>query len=284
MTLANSDAILELISDVVGEVAGVALTTGIPFSRLELAFKRGMIDAARAECLRHDPRTVPTVSRLSVLTGIHRREVKRLLETHPSSARGERLTVAATLVTRWMTSPQWLNERGEPRALPRRIDRDDILDFGKLARSVTTDVHPRTLLDELVRLDAVSIDPEYDLISLRVPAFVPGGDLDQLLAFSGANVADHVATVYGNLASIATIGEGDDAGTPFLEQALFADELNERTVGLASAEATREWLRVVRVMAPRLEALEAEDAASGRPATHRVRVGMYCYAEPVDRT
>jgi hypothetical protein len=41
------------------------------------------------------------------------------------------------------------------------------------------------------------------------------------------------------------------------------------------------WSTLLSALAPELQRLEDEDRAAGRPADHRVRIGLYCYAEPV---
>lgn len=281
MLTPGADDALDLIDDVLGELAKLAVRTGVPFGRLDHGLKRGVLRAARDASRARQPDVEPSISRLGVLTGLDRREVRRIaLDDGASDPRGAR-SFASILVTRWASAPEWRNERGAPRALPRRIDRDDILDFETLARSVTTDVHPGALLDELSRLGAVEIDPRHDMVALKVPGFVPGGAIEQVVALSCANVADHLAAIRANLAALGEPADGVPA-TPFVEQAVHADELTEADAAHAAIEATREWLALLAELVPRLEALESADAAAGRAPTHRVRIGMYCQVAPND--
>jgi hypothetical protein len=177
------------------------------------------------------------VSRLSVITGIHRKEVKRLAKAPDLGAVRAESTPAAQLFTRWMTDANWRGPDGRPRVLPRRGTAGDPPGFEELARSVTTDVHPRTLLDELLRLGLVDLDPERDRVRLRADAFVPAQRLEALLAFLGANVGDHLAAARANVAARLRDAAVPPGRAPFVEQALFADALSSASAALAGESA-----------------------------------------------
>jgi hypothetical protein len=67
---------------------------------------------------------------------------------------------------------------------------------------------------------------------------------------------------------------------PFVEQALFADGLSAQSITVAIEQARLFWGTLLRTLAPELERLEAQDQADARPADQRIRIGLYCYAEP----
>jgi hypothetical protein len=178
--------------------------------------------------------------------------------------------------------PEWLDADGSPRARPRRPQEAGIPSFETLARSVTTDVHPRTLLDELLRLGRVEINASTDMVRLRGDSLVPDGRIESLLAFAGASVGDHLAAVRENLVAGLRIAAGDlDAKPPFVEQSVFADELSAESVEVAGTLARALWSKVLKSIAPELQQLEDADRAAGRAPDHRVRIGLYCYGEPV---
>jgi len=148
----------------------------------------------------------------------------------------------------------------------------------------TTDVYPRTLLDELLRLELVTLDPDTDRVQLRSDAFVPARQIEELLAFAGENVGDHLSAACANVAAglRAARGAADaDGRAPFVEQSLFADSLSAQSATAAGEHARAFWTSLLRAMAPELQRLEAADRAAGRAADHRVRIGLYCFTEPL---
>lgn len=271
-----SDSMREGLRSVMSELARMAIDGGVRFGALEELMKEAMVAAATRAIAESGSLDDPSVSRLSAMTGIHRKEVKRLAgDGDPSPRRAER-SPASEVFTRWCTHPDWQAPDGTPLVLPRRSDRADVRCFDKLTREVTSDVYPKTLLDELLRLGLVTLDPLSDRVSLARTAFVPSGDIAQVVEISSANVADHVAAVRTNLAAITR-----NETPPFVEQAVFADGLGPSSTRVACDIAVGEWNRLMASLVPRLQALEDGDRATGTPPTHRFRVGLFCFAEPL---
>lgn len=273
-------AALDALLAVLRPLARVAVDHGVQFGQLEELLKRAMVDAAIGATAGEGGRDAAPVSRLSVITGIHRKEVKRLAERPGIDAVRAESTPAAQLFTRWMTDAAWHGADGRPRPLGRRAATDGTPGFEELARSVTTDVHPRTLLDELLRLELVAADPATDTVRLRGDAFVPAQRIEALLAFLGANVGDHLAAARANVAARLRDAGGTPTASPFVEQSLFADALSAESARLAGDSARSFWSTLLAALAPELQRLEDADRDAGRPADHRVRIGLYCYAEP----
>jgi len=64
---------------------------------------------------------------------------------------------------------------------------------------------------------------------------------------------------------------------PHLEQAVFADELSERSVEEVRALLRGQWQALVSALVPELHRLIAADRDAGRPQNQRVRIGLYGY-------
>ncbi|MFN9771510.1 MAG: DUF6502 family protein [Burkholderiales bacterium] len=274
---AATDALLAVLRP----LARLAIDRGVQFGQLEELAKRAMVEAALRATEGEAGRAAPAISRLSVISGIHRKEVKRLVESTDLAALRAERAPAAELFTRWMTDRSWHDGAGRPLALPRRrvANRPS---FETLARGVTTDVHPRTLLDELLRLELVTVDEAADTVSLRGDAFVPTGRIEGLLAFLAANVGDHLAAARANVAAALRAAGGEPPERPpFVEQALYADALSAGSADDAAERARAHWGRLLRTLAPQLQRLEDEDRTAGRAMDQRVRIGLYCYVEPL---
>ena len=273
-------AAIDALLAVLRPLARLAIDHGVQFGQLEELLKHALFDAALAVTRAESPQAVPPVSRLSVMTGIHRKEVKRLSESPTLGTLSVETTPTAEVFARWTADPPGLAADGRPRDLPRRIGADRRPGFEQLARSVTTDVHPRTLLDEMARLELAVIDPVNDTVRLAGDTNIPTGGQDAMLAFLGANVGDHLAAARANVA-VSTRGGTPPAKPPFVEQAVFADELSPESVEIASERARSAWQQLAASLVPELMRLEAADRAAGRPADRRIRIGLYSFSEPM---
>ena len=110
---------LEALQAILAPLAKVAVDQGVQFGQMEELLKQAMVQAA-VQATRQGQGEPAPVSRLSVITGIHRKEVKRLLEPTAPAQLAASVTPAAELFTRWLTSRAWQGPDGQPLALPRR--------------------------------------------------------------------------------------------------------------------------------------------------------------------
>jgi Family of unknown function (DUF6502) len=212
-------------------------------------------------------------SRVSASTGLSRREVARLLAKKTQEGSSVARPSSATEVfTRWATSLDLRNTAGEVLALPRTGPAPS---FEQLAQSVTQDVHPRSLLDELCRLGIARLDTATDTVHLERNAFVPSGDWARMTAFLGDNVGDHLRAATANV-----LGDGQQ----HLEQAIFADELSAESLKKFRAVMAQQWQALLQSLTPQLEELIADDAREGRSADQRLRVGLYTWSQDMQTT
>lgn len=245
-------------------LARLIVAKGLPFATVQAEWKAALVEAAAQAHPDLPPHR--RVSRISTTLGLNRREVTRLTrQTAPPAV--PRPSLATEVFLRWRSDPTWRTTRGTPRVLPRAgADRS----FETLARSVTQDVHPRSLLDELCRLGLAQWDEGADRVRLVADAFVPRGDLRRMLAFLAHNVGDHLAGAVANV-----LGDGRQ----HFEQAIFADELSAESIEAFKATVMREWDRLLKSMVPELESLIADDRALGRCQDRRLRIGLFTYED-----
>ena len=174
--------------------------------------------------------------------------------------------------TRWSNDPAYCDRRGRPRTL---LVGGSPGSFETLATSVTNDVHPHTLLRELIRLgiarrlDAES-QAEGDKLELCTEAFVPKAGTGEMLQLFSDNVGDHLAAATHNL---------KQTGTPMLEQSVFADDLRPESVAAMNALARQIWIRAFHEVVRDATVLSDQDRGQSG-ADQRVRIGMYFYHGP----
>lgn len=258
---------LEAMRRLTEPLAALSVARGLPYATVEEIVKRSFVEAARAA--QPEGAGERLVSRISTATGLNRREVTRLTQ-QDASREAPRRSPATQVFTRWLADPKLKTRQGEIRALPRQGPAPS---FETLARSVTSDVHPRSLLDELCRLGLAR--EEGDTVHLVQRSFVPQGDSDRMLGFLGSNVGDHLRAAVSNVL-------GDKAGkASHPEQAVFADQLTEASVDEVRGLVRKQWQALLGATAPELQRLIDDDKANGTEANQRVRIGLYMYAEPI---
>ena len=260
-------ALLRACRAVMLPLARLAVARGTRYAQTDELLRGAFVDAAREA----HPDVPPNraVSRVSAATGLNRREVTRLIKADEADV--PKRSPATEVFTRWLSDPA-LRRKGKPmRSLPRQGPAPS---FESLAQSVTKDVHPRTLLEELCRLELAKVDDRTDAVVLLRDKFVPTGDARRLFGFLGANVGDHLSAAVANVLN----------PTPrHLEQALFADGLSSDSVERLRPIVSDQWQALVRALAPTVQQLIDEDGANGRPQDHRLRVGLYAFADGMSR-
>ncbi len=245
------------------------LEQGLVFGTAEELLKAAYVRVASAEYrLRDEP---PTDSRVSVLTGVHRKDVRRLRDPAvDESPHAIELPFASEVVTRWISDARYLDARGAPRVLPRAAQ-PPAPSFDELVAGISTDVRPRVLLDELVRLGVVKKSKEGD-VELLVSAFVPQKDRKQRLFCFGRNIHDHLAACVHNLV---------DREPTMMEQSVFSFELSEASVAKVAELTRNEWKNVVGRLIRALGECEAHDRLTGE-TSRRMNIGMYFFHESAD--
>lgn len=239
-------------------LARLCLANGIRFDVAEEQLKRSFITEAQA--LHPDQPEHGLTSRVSAATGINRRETTRLLREAPTR-RNVKIPLAAQVVARWATA-------GIPLCLPRLGDAPS---FESLARDITRDLHPRTVLDELSRLAIVRHDEEADQVYLLQKDYIPGGDQVEMFGFLRDNVGDHLESAVANVLK-------DDI--QHHDQAIFADELSEASLKELAPLILQQWQELKDRLIPAISGLLDTDLKAEKPGNRRVRVGMYSYSEP----
>jgi hypothetical protein len=265
---AEQQALLDAVDAMLLPLADLCLAKGVTIQSIEQRMRLAMVQSA----LKAHSQLSPTrlTSRISASTGLARREVARLqADSVGTPARQPRPSSATEVFTRWLANPSLRDADGRPRPLPRL---GPVPSFERLAQSVTQDVHPRSLLDELCRLGVATWDKTTDLVQLQTNAFVPQGDWARMTAFLGDNVGDHLRAATANV-----LGSGKE----HLEQAVFADELSTHSLQAFRALMGKQWSELLQSLTPQLEQLIEDDRLAQRAQDQRVRVGLYTWAQPM---
>ena len=273
-----ADTLSTTLRQLLEPLARLAVARGVTHATLDELLKQALVAAAD-----HSHAALPPhrrVSRITTTTGIHRREASRLIDALRDGAAllaPPARSQASELFHHWRTDPAYGDLRGSPAELPRSGPAPS---FESLAHGITRDVHPRSLLDELLRLGLAAHDRDRDTVRLVREAFVPQGDEAGMVAVLGRNVGAHLAAAVDNVLS------GD---RQHFEQAIYADGLGEASMAEFRTLVREQWQALLAQMVPALEAMVARDGAAAdadtaapgpAPARQRVRLGLYTHAQP----
>lgn len=212
-----------------------------------------------------------TDSRITLLTGVHRRDVRDIL-TDDSDAwetRRSKTAMLATVLGQWMARKDYLDAQGNPLDLPRTAP--DGPSFEALVSDINTDIRPRTVLDELLRQKLIVETPNGLLAVSDDARKGPASDDDKLVFFA-ANVGDHIAAASENLMNDAP---------PFFERSVFYNELSADAVDAIEANARSLSQDILEKLNAQSEALRS-DSETHAEGTERYRLGIYFYRASVE--
>ena len=124
------------------------------------------------------PKRKMTYSRVAVLTGLSRKEVVRLSTEEIDQDKAPRQTVnrAARVITGWLNDSDYQDAQGAPKILPLRTQAgDEAVSFASLVERYSGNITAGAILDELIRLEIVSIvDKQW--VQLERYGFIPESD------------------------------------------------------------------------------------------------------------
>jgi hypothetical protein len=215
-----------------------------------------------------------STSRVSVITGLSRKEVTRVRQLpkpdDPSSA--ERYNRAARVIAAWRRESDFLDGEGKPASLPME---GPGATFSELAKRFSGDVPARAILDELISVGAVE-RLEDGRVCLLTRAYVPRSRDGDKLHILGTDVGYLISTIDHNL-------QPDPVG-PFFQRKVAYDNLPDEVLpkfrklsakrGQTLLESLDRWLaQRDRDVAPTVK-------GTGR---NRAGLGIYYFQEPYSK-
>jgi len=263
-------ALITALRSVLYPLVRLMLAKGVTYSFLSDLLKEIFVEVADREFrLEGKP---PTDSRISLLSGVHRKDVRRLRQgtAENIAAMPRAVSLGSQLAAAWVGLPQYLDEEGRPCPLPRFARKGGEVSFEGLVKSVSKDIRPRAVLDEWLRLGVVHIDDE-DRVVLNTDAFIPRYGFDEKVFYFGHNLRDHAAAATHNLL---------EEGEPLMERSVHYDALSQISVATLRALAGKEGMKSLKILNREAAKLEANDAAAPTPK-NKITFGVYFYTEPV---
>jgi hypothetical protein len=265
--------LLDAVRRVMLPLVRLLMDEGIGYQSFIAQMKPVFIEQALAQVRERGEKD--TDSALSLRCGIARKDINAWRQNPDPAAKAVKHSISSEVFTRWISDPVYELPGGQPRKLPRVGPAPS---FESLSRSVNQDVHPLSVLNELIRLGLAALESgEHgeEQVALLNSAFVPQHDLSELLALFVDNLSAHLETATHNLQAKAP---------PHLEQAAYAGGLTPGSARLLSDLSRQLWSNMLDAFMTEARRLHAQDAGQG---TRLVRLGAYFHdglqpAEPTD--
>jgi hypothetical protein len=269
----NNSVLLATFKKVVKPLVRLFLEKGITYTLLLEELKQVFVEVASEE-FKIDGKA-QTDSRITLLTGVHRRDVNRFRN---SSTKTQQLKTnfSAQLISQWLGNEKFLDENGRPKRLARsnKVNSNDT--FDDLVMSVSKDIRSRPVLDEWLRTNIITLDDE-GYLHLNSEAFIPNDDLEQNLYYLGMNVHDHLAAAVNNTLN----------NPKMFERCVYYDNL---TIGDITElheitnKAGMDYLKLLNQKSIEASQTDKPNTKTSYETKYRMNTGVYFYYEKLKET
>lgn len=267
----NHSVLLATFKKVVKPLVRLFLEKGITYTLLLDELKQVFVEVATEE-FKIDGKS-QTDSRITLLTGVHRRDVNRFRNLSANVSQ-LKTNFSAQLISQWLGNEKFVDEFGRPKRLARSNKVNSKDTFDGLVMSVSKDIRSRPVLDEWLRTNIVTLDDE-GYVHLNSEAFIPNDNLEQNLFYLGMNVHDHLAAAVNNTLN----------NPKMFERCVYYDnltidqicELHEIT-----NKAGMDYLKLLNQKA--IEANNSEKPNTNNTTKYRMNTGVYFYFEKLNET
>lgn len=218
-------------------------------------------------------------SRVTLLTGVHRKDVKRLRadeEAGTETAVPRTISIGAQIIAYWLGSTPYSKD-GKPQPLPlRTAATTSQASFDDLVETVCRqDIRPRVILDEWIRLGVADLD-EQQRVVLNTGAFTPDQGFEEKAFFFGKNIHDHISAGTHNLLGCKPA---------HFDRSVYYDQLSEESLRTLQGLAEELGMKALIDMNKRALALQQADIEQARAAVaadqdsarYRMNFGIFHY-------
>jgi len=244
---------IKMLDALFASTARILVAQGVAFPEFVERMKAHYIAAAQEIAAKES--TKITDSRLSVMTGLQRRDIARLRDFNPKEGRTHNLS---RLVALWQTETEYSKE-GRARALPRTGAAPS---FEALAKLVNRDVHSRTMLDALSAAGTVKVAKD-GTVKLLQSSFQPLAGSEDQIRYLASNVGDHVAAATENVLGL---------DPPHFERAVHYTRLTKDQIAQLEQEFAQSAMEIFERVSQ-----NAADMKRNSAGAHRFRAGSYFY-------
>jgi hypothetical protein len=277
------DSLRKAFRRLLNPLVRIMLRSGMVAKDLEEIVRQVFVDVASSEEFAIEGRNQISNTRLAILTGLTRDEVAKLRRGDSFQREFSNMSRVARVLNEWQRNARYTGAYGVPLELPFESERDEPT-FTELVRNFSGDMSPRAMLEELVRIDAVT---QFDdgTLKLQSSTYLPA-PMDE------ASI-EHLGTVIQRVAD-TLIHNNDErnAATKRVERLVYSDqgfpEAKYADLQKLVRDKSAEFLEVINSW---IVANELSNNAADTPAIRAARreikrvyagVGIYQFLDQAD--
>ncbi len=264
-------ALLAAVLKLLQPLIRILLRNGIPFGTFADLAKHVYVKMAMEEF--GLPNRKQTASRVSIITGLTRKEVSRIqgLSEIENEETIERYNRAARVVSGWVRDSRFLDSSGQPAVLP--VEGSGV-SFSELVRHFSGDMPVRAVLDELDRVGVIDHLPD-GRIRLLSRAYIPvTGEVDKL-GILGTDVRDLICTIDNNITR--------EADQRLLQRKVSYDNLPDDIIPEFRKLSAQKGQSLLEELDDWLSQHDRDNNPSvGGTGRHRAGIGIYYFEEELD--
>lgn len=195
MSRQNDSILVQALGKLMQPLVRLLLRQGVAFETFSEVVKRLYVEVAEKECSL--PGKKQTVSRISTITGLSRKEVTRLkqMEAIDLAELNSQYNRAARVISGWVRDAEFHDEHGKPADLTLEQGQQS---FTELVKRFSGDIPPRAIADELSRVGAIEMTAN-GMIHLKQRAFIPQEDVGEKMKILGTDVSGLINTIDHNI-------------------------------------------------------------------------------------
>jgi len=242
-------------------VIRILLRNGITVAAFEELARKVFVDVAYEEFgIQGKPQTL---ARVSVITGLNRKEVGRLHKMDAVTDEDRSWwNRAGTVLAGWMTDTDFHSHAGFPLDLPFNGESPN---FVELVKKYSGDMYPRPVADELLRLGA--IEEVGGKLRMSSRGYAPNSDPAAMVDILGMDTAELVETIDHNIQA--------DADQTLMQAKVLANNLPAKHLKAFNEFSKRVCLNALNEIAHWLNDHDAGKDQGGTDARFSAGVGMF---------
>lgn len=267
MSIETPQSIIKAVQQCLNPIARLCIYFGLDFRQLSELMKVAYVRIAREEFKVN--RKQQTDSRIALLTGVHRKDVRRIQQLDDDAiTKHKRTGLVAKLISTWLATPELTDVHGAPIAIPKTPQPGLKISFTDLGKLITNDLHPRALLDECVNRGVLKVDAE-DMVHLIEDALIPSDSLDEKAHFFGQTVHDHLAASCHNLM---------DKKPAFFDRFVWEEGLTAEDVRKVAEAAEKAAMNAIKQINSKAFSLKKDS----EEAHYRIHFGAFFYSSKIE--
>jgi len=262
-------ALIKALKDILYPFVHLLMKVGISFPQLAEMLKEIYVDVADKHFQLENKNQTQT--RLSFLTGVHRKDVKRFQTRDSNTKEPENINIGVKLVSLWINDPRFLDKDNNPLKLPLKGETSS---FDELVKIVCKqDIRSRVVLDEWLNSGVVTLND--NIVELCTEAYIPKESPKEKAFFLGHNIGDHLRAASQNLFS----------DTPeFFERCVYYDNLSEESIAELQSLVNDHGMSLLKSLNDRASELSKIDAKREDVLTdRRINIGLYLYHQSSEK-